>query len=109
MLDAVEGLAALLERENAALAAMDLPGAAVLLTAKRTAIDALTAVEPASVPPPAARRLRDLALENRKLLERAMAAQERVIGIVARAAVPVETSYGARGRVARPVAISTRA
>ena len=33
-----------------------------------------------------ARRLDDLALENRRLLERAIVAQQRVIGIVVRAA-----------------------
>lgn len=118
---AVSGLADLLERENAALAAMDLPRAAAMLTEKTAGVAALAAAageRNAAASPPdlvlAARRLNVLALENRRLLERAMEAQERVIGIVARAVASTATrpAYGARGIVevaSEPMALSTRA
>ena len=61
-----------------------------------------------------ARRLDALTRDNRRLLERAMAAQNRVIGIVVRAAGSVarHSSYGAKGQMAhmtRPMTMSTRA
>ena len=113
-------LAAVLERENEALRAMDLRRAATLLPEKTAAIADLTASgQPAAGPPnPAlvltARRLDGLVRENRHLLERAIVAQQRVIGIVVRAAASaaVLPSYGNRGRQARstgPMALSTRA
>jgi len=118
-------LAEVLARENEALRAMDLPRAAALLVEKAAAMDALTAVAaamPSGPPhpalPAAARRLESLAAENRLLLERALAAQQRVIGIIARAAASVgrPASYGPRrplgARQARsgpPISLSTRA
>jgi hypothetical protein len=114
-------LGAVLDRENAALTAMDLPRAAALLAEKAAAIADLTASgsHASGLPNPGllaiVRGLEGLARENRRLLERAIMAQERVIGIVARAAVTVSVrpSYGARGRradgPAGPMTLSTRA
>jgi len=54
-----------------------------------------------------ARRLQALAAENKRLLERAIAAQGRVMAVVARAAAPdvAPAGYGsARGH--RPVALA---
>ena len=114
-------LADVLVRENAALLRMDLRGATMLLPEKIAAIADLTASGEAGYGPPraalleVARRLDDLAMANRRLLERAIAAQRRVIGIVLRAAdsaVAVGPSYGATGRPARrtrPMAMSTSA
>ena len=101
----VNQLADVLDRENAALKAMDLPRAAGLLVEKTAAIADLTTAgdtAPASPDPalaPIARRLDGLARENRRLLERAIIAQQRVIGIVVRAAASVaaQPCYGARG------------
>ena len=115
--EAVRRLVDVLERENAALMAMDLPRAAALLEEKTAALAVLMAVgEGASVLAecaPAARRVDALAQENRRLLERAIAAQQRVIGIVAEAAAIVsEPLYGPGGRRTRPgspMALSTRA
>jgi len=54
-----------------------------------------------------ARRLQALALENKRLLERAIAAQGRVIGVVARAAAPMVAPGGyASSRGSRPHAFA---
>lgn len=125
---AAEGLAELLARENAALAAMDLPSATALVEAKRAAADAFVAAQakaaakgalPAGAVqvPEVVRRLGDLAAENRLLLERAMAVQQRVLAIIAEAAPrasAVAPRYGAAGglvgaRTALPVAIAASA
>jgi|ERR1700722_1511958 len=120
LLMVAQRLAAILDQENAALRAMDLRRAAALLPEKTAAIADLAACgaaspetsDPAVVS--AARTLDDLARENRCLLERAIAAQRRVIGIVVRAAAEaaVRPTYGAKGRPGRltaPMALSTRA
>jgi hypothetical protein len=120
LLAAASRLADVLERENAALAVMNLPQAGAMLAEKTAAIVALAVFDDGAIVPGhpdlvfAARRLDGLARDNRRLLERAMAAQMRLIGIVARAAAAsvAQQSYGARGRmahVARPMALSTRA
>ena len=121
LINAARRLADVLDQENDALRAMDLRRAAGLLPEKTVALAGLTEAGAAEFGPPhpilvsTAKRLDGLALENRRLLERAIAAQQRVIGIVARAAAAsrgAEPSYGARGRLARargPVAFSTRA
>ena len=98
----------ILIRENAALIAMDLPRAASLLPEQTAALADLAACGD----PAALHRLEPLVAENRRLLERAMTAQERVIGIVAQALSGPVSAYGATGRMTRPsgpVAISTRA
>jgi hypothetical protein len=120
---AAEGLAELLARENAALAAMDLPSATALVEAKRAAADAFVAAQAKAVSsgavtvPDVVRRLGELAAENRLLLERAMAVQQRVLAIIAEAAPRVSAvapRYGAAGglvgaRTALPVAIAASA
>jgi flagellar biosynthesis/type III secretory pathway chaperone len=113
-------LADVLDRENDALRAMDLFRAVTLLPEKTAAIADLTAAdeEMAEHPHPdlasITARLDDLAQENRVLLERAIGVQQRVIGIVVRAAASVATApnYGLHGRpvhLTSPMALSTRA
>jgi hypothetical protein len=118
-------LAAVLARENAALAALDLAGAAGMLAEKQRAaqalLDARPPANPAGTAPAAAvaglaSRLRALAEENRRLLERAITVQGRILGMIARA-VPVSGQprcYGATGalasgRRAAPFTLSARA
>jgi hypothetical protein len=114
---AAERLAGVLERENAALAALDLKRAAGMLAEKQDAAAAFVAAQPGGGAPPhaLARRLRDLAQENRTKLEHAIAVQRRVIGIIAgavRVAAPVPR-YGATGAMATgrqgPFTLSARA
>ena len=129
LIDAAVELADALARENEALAALDLPRAAGMLADKQRAADAFLAAR-ALLPPGApaephpgakdggarevAARLGTLAEENRRLLERAIAVQGRVIGTLARAAPPEASGYGAHGGRAassRPgaIALSARA
>ena len=108
-------LAELLAAENAALAALDLPLAVGMLPDKRRAAENFVAAQGTPIPPwqrdSAARmvhRLEALALENKARLTRAMAAQSRVMGMIARAAAPAPR-YGAAsayGSGARPVAFA---
>jgi hypothetical protein len=120
LIAAARRLAEVLERENAALAVMDLPRAASFLPEKTTAFADLAKIGEAGPAPPhpdliaAARSLDAAALENRRLLKRALAAQERAIGIMARAvsAVMTRPAYGNRGRMtpmAGPMTLSTNA
>jgi hypothetical protein len=123
LVTAAARLAAVLARENDALAALDLPAAAGLVAEKRAATEALERSQagmPAVARDPglaaAAERLRALAEENRRLLERAIAVQGRVIGIIARAASQAVAlpGYGAGGDRTRPrqgpaMALSARA
>ncbi len=116
---AAAALAATLAEENAALAALDLGMAAALLAKKRAAAEAFARAQaeptdPADVAQRAlAARLRDLAEENRVLLERGLRVQARVLELVARA-VPrlAAPRYGARGAPATdavaPVIVSAR-
>ena len=92
---ATQQLADTLEAENAMLRALDLPAAGALLADKQDAAaalnKALAAAAGAGGPAdPALRtaaiRLRDLAEENRHLLERGIAVQSRVLGVLAQAA-----------------------
>lgn len=117
MLDAANRLADVLERENAALAALDLSAAAAMLAAKEDAAASFArACE--SVTPPAdqeeraalgvlATRLDAATRNNRGLLERGIEVQRRVLQIVARA-VPRAlltqdaACYGAGGLAASP-------
>lgn len=115
-------LADILEQENTALAALDLAAATALLAAKQDALAALETArrQPRSAPPPgfatAAERLAGLAAENRAALQRAMAAQSRVLSLVMHAAsraLPPAPRYGAQGMpeggARPPLAISARA
>jgi hypothetical protein len=108
-------LAETLEMENAALAALDLPRAAGMLGDKQRAIASLAAAQT----PPASReaaerlaqRLQALAAENKRLLERAIAAQGRVIEVIARAATAslAPAGYGTARTVGRPTALALSA
>ena len=111
LLAAAVRLADVLQTENAALAAMNMPAAARLLPQKIAAADAFTAAQAGAGERHAgrygveleavARRLQDLSAENRQLLERAMVVQGRVIATVAKAARATaeraKPGYGARG------------
>ncbi len=120
VLAAIDAVATVLDRENAALAAMDLRQAAACAEDKRRAVAALAALDPAAPLPPAALgRLQSLTQRNRALLERGLAAQGRVIGLIAAAAQSARRDrpgHGARytglGRPAtsasQGLAISTR-
>jgi hypothetical protein len=116
-LDAAERLAAVLARENAALSASDLPRAAGMLAEKQAAAEALLASLAGGAAPPVlhARLLHDLAGENRRRLEHAIAVQGRIIGLIARAlrsAAPPPPRYGATGvlaNAARPTAFAVSA
>ncbi len=111
MMTAIARLADAVAAENAALRALDLPAAAALLAQKQTAAAALAAARAGAAPSPALRaaaaRLQLLAEENRRLLERAIAVQTRVLGVLAgaaRAANPAPR-YGRSGAyAARPTA-----
>lgn len=104
---AAELLADTLEAENAALAALDFPAAALLLEDKRRATRSLLAAQPGDAAhrrdaERALQRLCHLAEQNRTLLERAITAQGRVIDIVAQAAAQAVAAprYGAHGAIA---------
>jgi hypothetical protein len=123
LIAAASRLADTLAAENAALTALDLPRAAAMLADKERAVASFLAACGAQGTPlqyasvePLARRLQSLSQENRTLLERAIAVQGRVIGVIARAAVPATApcgyaAHGAAGHTARPpaFALSSRA
>lgn len=116
LMEAGRALAETLEAENAALTALELPRAGAMLARKERALADLAAARANATSQDAAarmaRRLQGLALENKRLLERAIAAQGRVIEVVARAAVPaaVSTGYGATsGRCPPAFALSAKA
>jgi gamma-glutamyltranspeptidase len=122
LIAAAARLADALRAENEALAALDLKRAAAMLPEKTEAAAAFTALGNAMRPgqEPEARdlaaRLRDLAEENRRLLERAIAVQGRVLETIASAARAQASAprYGARGalapdRKAAAFALSARA
>lgn len=106
-------LAEALRAENEALAALDLPRAAGLANDKIQASDAFAAAFAAAarigqrVEGPGRQtaqdlttRLEQLGAENRRLLERAIGIQSRVIETIAGAAIPkaVPGGYGALGQ-----------
>ena len=86
--DAARSLAAVLEDENAALRVLDIARVADLVGAKRAAVQALAGGAPAGVDVAMAERLHVLANDNRRLLERAMAVQSRVVALLAEAMKP---------------------
>jgi hypothetical protein len=114
-------LADALADENAALTALDLPRAAAMLADKQRAVagflaarDAQSGTEQHAMIEPLVLRLQLLSQENRALLERAIAVQGRVIGVIARATVPavVSAGYSARGATGhstRPMAFAVSA
>lgn len=111
LLSAATRLVQVLIAENAALLALDAPAAAALLEEKLAAARGLaetSAVRPAAKQTPEsaglALQLRELAEENRRLLERALLVQGRVLDMVARAArqgvAQSSGRYGAGGAAA---------
>ncbi|MGH7041412.1 MAG: hypothetical protein ACREFY_04680 [Acetobacteraceae bacterium] len=101
---AMARLAAALERENTALAALDFAAVGPLLVEKEAALAALSAALTRSpVPIETIRALAAVAARNRALLEHAIAVQGRVIALLARAARPApDCGYRAPGRRALP-------
>lgn len=95
MLDAANRLADVLERENAALAALDLAGAVAMLGAKEDAAASFARAWENATPPadeaeqtalgPLAARLDAATRDNRGLLERGIEVQRRVLQVIARA------------------------
>ncbi len=89
MIQEADALATILQAENAALAALDLTRAAALLPQKQRAAEAFATARPPTNQPQAiaiGRRLGPLIEENRRLLERGIAVQARVMKVIARAA-----------------------
>jgi hypothetical protein len=129
LIHAGQRLAEALRAENEALAALDMPRAAGLASAKLQASDAFAAAYAAATrlgsraegrdrqsAEEMAARLQCLGAENRALLERAIAIQARVIETIASAALPKAAApgYGALGRPTAPrsapsIAMATRA
>lgn len=110
-------LAEALRAENEALAKLDLPGAAALANSKIAASDAFAAAYAAQAKHGSApegpvrqaaavltRRLEELGQENRRLLERAVSLQSRVIETIAGAALPrmAQQGYAPAGSRAAP-------
>ena len=104
---AARALSGVLSAENEALEMMDITGATALLALKQRATDDLLAAQRTTPPPERSawlaegQRLAALAQENKRLLERAMMAQNRVMACIARAiprAVSHFAGYGASGR-----------
>lgn len=119
-------LADVLARENAALRELEIIRAGALLAEKTAATEAFVVAQSnlSALSGPdryeieaLTFRLRMLAAENKTQLERAIAVQRRVIGIVAQAGHSALTRsaprYGAKGRPAEaspmPLALSARA
>jgi len=132
LIAAATQLADALEQENAALVALDIPRAVKLVEAKADALAALQAILPEiagarSQATTAAEhrrqaervsdRLHAQATENKRLLERAIYVQGRIIGMIARAiprAIAANAPrYGATGAIPaqhlqQPIAVSSR-
>jgi flagellar biosynthesis/type III secretory pathway chaperone len=109
---------ALMERENAALRAMDLRTAGNCLGEKRTLMAALTELDARAAPPspslkPLIDRLKLLTHENKALLERALTAQNKLLAIVTTAiSAARKASYDASGRLSGrtgPISLLERA
>jgi len=117
LLNATEALVATIRSENAALAALDFKAAVGLLATKQLHGQAFMTAQARAVAdelrgPPSvrlrqlARELGDLSSENKRLLERALVVQGRVIASLARAvpraraAIAGVRNYSADGRLA---------
>lgn len=98
--NAADTLEELLLIENAALEKHDPAICGALLEQKLAAAQILSASETS---PEQLQRLRELAADNRRLLERAINVQSLIINMVARAAQtpPTHSRYGAAGRTVR--------
>lgn len=130
LIAAAVALADTLARENAALLSMNLPSAVALLVDKHRDTDAFAAAHARvaaqggaveaplrSMAETVGERLSGLAAENKRLLERALLVQQRVIGSIARAvprALETAPRYDAAGGIAGaarppPVALAAQA
>ena len=127
LIEAAVALADMLAQENKALTELDLPRAVALLEQKHQATEAFLAArscvaasmsaEQCRIAEQTAERLNELTLQNRHLLERAMAVQSRVIGVLTRGVPGALTGaprYTADGALARtqsmpPISLSSRA
>ncbi len=110
LIDAAVDLVGLLARENEALGRMDLARAAAMVGAKRRAAEAFAAASGGEakgnelarhLAAPLQRQLAELAEENRRLLERAIRVQGRVIGTIAGALARAGDQGGYRADGAR--------
>jgi hypothetical protein len=95
LVDAANVLAKVLERENAALSRLDFAAAVTLGQAKEAALSGMTkagsalpSADRSVLPPALGKHMRRLVAENRKLLERAITIQTRIVGIIVRAGAP---------------------
>jgi hypothetical protein len=92
LVDALATAMSVLTRENAALAALDLEQVASFAPAKAAVTTTLMAIvathrdDANTDPERLISQIRDIMAENRRLLERAIEVQKRVLGIVASAA-----------------------
>jgi hypothetical protein len=123
LVDAAGTLAEVLTRENAALRRLDFVAAVALGQTKETALLGMTKdriAAPVTDRDPAllalGRRINGLVVENRALLERAIAVQIRIVGIIVRAAPPspalgqyVASGFRSLPRRASAMALSARA
>ena len=116
--NAMERLATIVRSENAALAALDFNAALALLGSKHDAIGAFEAASKGGARPDEAdlARLRDAALDNTALLERAIRVQRRVIETVLASLPPQDApprycpnAAMARARRTAPMTLLARA
>lgn len=121
-MNAAEALASTITAENTALAALDLPAAVRLLAQKNQHGEAFLAAQARSLaaglpalPRERLKQLAELAADNKRLLERAITVQGRVISSIARAVPRAIASpsqrYASDGKLAggRPVAMALSA
>ncbi len=109
LVDAANTLAEVLANENAALTRLDFSGAVALGQSKEAALLRLTESfaampvrEVGLLPPALGDRMKQLMGENRRLLERAITIQTRIVGIVIGAApLPIVEQYAAYGAKSR--------
>lgn len=99
---AASRLISVLEAENAALLQLDLTSISASLPEKLAAANGLTPLPDTAEAAALAQRLRTLTNENRRLLERAIAVQSRVVEAVARAAQRTVRDAGRYGATGAP-------
>lgn len=108
--ECVADICAVLQAENLALEQLDIAAATSLVAQKCSAADALMAALARSTGAPPAvtkanlERLRSLSATNKRLLERAMAAQQRLLSIIAGAVPRAMKDAGPYGRTGQRVA-----
>ena len=100
--DAAQRLIAVLEAEVAALDRGDVAAVGALLASKLAAVEGLAELPDTPAGAAAAQKLRTLADANRRVLERAIAVQGRVVELVARAAQRAAREAGRYGATGAP-------